>query len=45
VQKILEQKGIKGFKHIIVTEFGIDKEATFDFEPAIIIQMIDKIMY
>lgn len=45
LQKLFEQKGIEGFKHIIVTEFGINKEATFDFDPAIIKQLIDKILH
>ena len=45
VQKIFEQKGIEGFKHIIVTEFGINKEAAFNFEPATIKQLIDKILH
>lgn len=43
VQKIFEQKGIKGFKHFIVTEYGISKEATFEFEPALVKQLIAKI--
>ena len=44
LQKLFEQNGIKGCKHIIVTDFGINKEATLDFDPGLIKQLAEKIL-
>lgn len=40
LKKMFENKGITNFNHVIVTQLGIKKEATFDYD----CDLIDKLM-
>ena len=43
LKKMFEKKGITNFHHVIVTQLGIRKEATFAYDPAIIADLMQKI--
>jgi len=40
LKKMFENKGITNFNHVIVTQLGVKKEATFDYD----CDLIDKLM-
>lgn len=43
LKKMFENKGITNFNHVIVTQLGVRKEATFDYDPSTIQELIQKI--
>lgn len=43
LKKMFEKKGINNFNHVIVTQLGVKKEGTFDYEPCLIEKLVQKI--
>lgn len=43
LKKMFEKKGITNFKHVIVTQLGVKKEATFDYDRDLIDKLIEKL--
>jgi len=43
LRKMFEKKGITEFNHVIVTQLGVKKEPTFDFDPALIDALLSKL--
>jgi uncharacterized metal-binding protein len=43
LKKMFESKGITNFNHVIVTQLGVKKEGTFDYDPTVISSLITKI--
>ncbi len=43
LKKMFEAKGITEFNHVIVTQLGVKKEGTFDFDPALIEKLLQKL--
>lgn len=43
LKKMFEKKGITNFNHVIVTQLGVKKEGTFEFDPGLIEKLMDKL--
>lgn len=43
LKKMFEKQGKTGFKHVILTQLGVRKEGTFDFDQALIPELKKKI--
>ncbi len=43
LKKMFEKKGITNVNHVIVTQLGIRKEGTFNYDPAIIPDLMQKL--
>ncbi len=43
LKKMFEKKGITNFNHVIVTQLGVKKEATFDYESPLIGKLMEKL--
>lgn len=43
LKKMFDKQGKTNYKHVIVTQLGIRKEASFDYDPGIIPQLLDKL--
>jgi uncharacterized metal-binding protein len=43
LRKLFEKKGITNFNHVIVTQLGVKKEGTFDYDKAIIDKLIEQL--
>ncbi|HOZ01509.1 MAG TPA: putative zinc-binding protein [Candidatus Syntrophosphaera sp.] len=43
LKKMFEKKGITEFNHVIVTQLGVKKEPTFDFDPGLIDKLLDRL--
>jgi uncharacterized metal-binding protein len=43
LKKMFEKKGITNFNHVIITQLGIKKEPTFEFDESIIGKLMDKL--
>jgi len=43
LKMMFDKKGITNYNHVIVTQMGIRKEGTFDYDPEIIPQLLKKI--
>jgi uncharacterized metal-binding protein len=43
LKKLFEKKGITNFNHVIITQLGIKKEPTFDFDTSIIEKLMNKL--
>ncbi|MBP7205862.1 MAG: putative zinc-binding protein [Candidatus Cloacimonetes bacterium] len=43
LKKMFQKKGITDFDHVIVTQLGVRKEGTFDFDPELIPALLDKL--
>jgi uncharacterized metal-binding protein len=43
LKKLFEKKGITNFNHVILTQLGVKKEGTFDYESGLIEKLMDKL--
>lgn len=43
LKKMFEKKGISNFNHVIVTQLGVKKEATFDYDSSLIGKLMEKL--
>jgi uncharacterized metal-binding protein len=43
LKKMFEKKGITNYNQVIINQLGIRKEATFDYDPAIIPNLLKKL--
>ncbi|MCK9309675.1 MAG: putative zinc-binding protein [Candidatus Cloacimonetes bacterium] len=43
LKKMFDKKGISNFNHVVVTQLGVKKEGTFDYDPSLIQKLMDKI--
>lgn len=43
LKKMFDNKGIENYDHVIITELGIAKEGNYDYDPAIIPDLIEQI--
>jgi uncharacterized metal-binding protein len=44
LRKLFEKKGITNFNHVIVTQLGVRKEGTFDFDKDLIPRLLAKLI-
>jgi uncharacterized metal-binding protein len=43
LKKMFDNKGISNYNHVIITQMGIAKEPTFDYEKSIIAKLLNKL--
>jgi len=43
LKKMFEKKGITNFNHVIVTQMGVKKEGTFNYEQGLIEKLMEKL--
>jgi len=43
LKKMFEKKGIRDFNHVVVTQLGVRKEATFSYPDGLIAALMDKL--
>lgn len=43
LKKMFEKNGITNFNHVIVTQLGVKKEGTFDYEAGLLEKLMDKL--